>query len=439
MANLKQATTTPANLKNMKPISSPAGGTTGGPSGIPPVALTGLSPTGIGPIPALLGTTYDTIRQWIRPSNNPQYRIFPLPAKASSQISSIVNSTVSESVNPITSVPFNAITTGINTTALKVGNGGVLNAQGTGVINATEINGIPITGTLTHAGQIPISQPGNASAVWADPLVQGLYPTGTNVLTGGTGSTSINPVLIGAQDPSNLLQNLRVDASKNLFVTGTLAGGLTNNNAAPGATNVGVLPNIANASDPSWTEGYQTLLSSTLAGYLRTILHTETTKVIGTVRVQGNVGGVLDAATGAGVPANAVQVGGSDGTNLRALTTDTTGTLITRPAAPTTSLYTLAAISISSSGVIGPAASGSTTVRIYRIFFVNSSTTTSTAVMIQDSTPTNLSGAFLLSSGGSFALDGKGDPLFISAAGKAIQLNLSVGVQISGTVWYTQS
>ena len=220
MANLKQATTPPTNLKNMQPVSAPPRA----PSGIPPVALTGLGSTSIGPIPALLGTTYDTIRQWIRPSNNPQYRIFPMPVKASLQANAVANSAASQSVTPATSVPFNDVTTGINNTLLTVGIGGVLEASGTGVIDATEINGIPITGALTHAGMIPISQPGNTDAVWADPLVQGLYPTGTNVLTGGTGGTSINPVLVGAQNPSNLLENLRVDASGNLFTIGASGG-----------------------------------------------------------------------------------------------------------------------------------------------------------------------------------------------------------------------
>jgi hypothetical protein len=87
--------------------------------------------------------------------------------------------------------------------------------------NASSINGIPITGALTHAGQIPISQPDNASAVWGDPLVQGLYAPGANVLTANPGSTPINPVLIGATNPSNLLKSLNVDSSGNLLVAGT--------------------------------------------------------------------------------------------------------------------------------------------------------------------------------------------------------------------------
>lgn len=51
--------------------------------------------------------------------------------------------------------------------------------------------------------------------------------------------------------------------------TVTAAGTLTNNNAAPAATNFGVLSARANAAAPSYTEGNQTLLSTDLAGNLR--------------------------------------------------------------------------------------------------------------------------------------------------------------------------
>ena len=52
------------------------------------------------------------------------------------------------------------------------------------------------------------------------------------------------------------------------------------------------------------------------------------TTVTNPVKIEGNAGGILDAATGAAVPANAIQVGGSDGTDLRALRTSTAGTQI---------------------------------------------------------------------------------------------------------------
>jgi hypothetical protein len=50
---------------------------------------------------------------------------------------------------------------------------------------------------------------------------------------------------------------------------GRVAGGLTNNNAAPGATNVGTLGARATAAAPSYTEGNQVTLSTDLSGRLR--------------------------------------------------------------------------------------------------------------------------------------------------------------------------
>lgn len=60
-------------------------------------------------------------------------------------------------------------------------------------------------------------------------------------------------------------------AIQNPGATGTVpvAGGLTNNNAAPSNNNVGALVAIANAAAPTYTEGFQVLLSTDLAGILR--------------------------------------------------------------------------------------------------------------------------------------------------------------------------
>jgi hypothetical protein len=56
----------------------------------------------------------------------------------------------------------------------------------------------------THPGQLLISQPGNTSAVWADPQVQGLYPAGSTICPAPPYEppTCINPVLIGGQGES---------------------------------------------------------------------------------------------------------------------------------------------------------------------------------------------------------------------------------------------
>jgi len=158
----------------------------------------------------------------------------------------------------------------------------------------SHLNGALITGPIT-LGKIPIGQAGG-TIVWADPVVQGVYPDGTNIAAPGTPGdlSTIQPVYIGGNKAGNLT-GLVLDASGNLninvasssgpiAVTGTffqatqpvsvastviVAGSLTNNNAAPIGDNIGVLSAKANASAPTYTEGDQVLLSTDLSGALR--------------------------------------------------------------------------------------------------------------------------------------------------------------------------
>lgn len=134
------------------------------------------------------------------------------------------------------SLSFEGITSGENVQAtMKVGTGASIIPDGGGVIDATEINGIPITGMLTHPGQIPISQPGNASAIWSDPLVQGTQAAGTTAST-------INPVLVSGKGADGNQHDLSTDNSGNLNVInpGTFAvqdnGTATTSTAANTAT-----------------------------------------------------------------------------------------------------------------------------------------------------------------------------------------------------------
>jgi hypothetical protein len=77
---------------------------------------------------------------------------------------------------------FASITSGVNTKAdMTVGDGASLEAGGTGVINATEINGIPIQGTPA-GGDVPIYNASSEVAVWA-PMVLG---SGTFEINDGT-------------------------------------------------------------------------------------------------------------------------------------------------------------------------------------------------------------------------------------------------------------
>lgn len=113
-----------------------------------------------------------------------------------------------------TSTSFAAITTGTNVDAtMTVGTGANLGYTGAGVVNANEIGGINVDGNApTHAGEVLISQPGNTTAVWADPQVQGLYAAGSSITVPPpyTPPTTIQPILIGGADPSGTLRNIAV-------------------------------------------------------------------------------------------------------------------------------------------------------------------------------------------------------------------------------------
>lgn len=103
-------------------------------------------------------------------------------------------------------VTFDGVFTGVNTgQTLSIGDGSVLAYEGTGTINANEIGSVNVTGNEpTHPGQVLISQPGNTTAVWADPQVQGLYAEGSTILSppAYTPPTTIQPVLVGGRGTS---------------------------------------------------------------------------------------------------------------------------------------------------------------------------------------------------------------------------------------------
>ena len=205
-----------------------------------------------------------------------------------------------------TTVAFGSVTSGTNSSqTLLVGNGSSLSFTGTGVINANEVGGINVAGNSpTHAGQLLISQPGNTTALWADPQVQGLYDAGSTISPAPAfvAPTNIQPVLIGGSDGS-VLRNVLTDSSGHLVVnvngtvavtqstspwvvslasttiTGTVAvtqstspwvvGGSQTDNTANTTTKFATIPARANASPPAWTEGFQVPLSTDLSGNLR--------------------------------------------------------------------------------------------------------------------------------------------------------------------------
>jgi hypothetical protein len=168
----------------------------------------------------------------------------------------------------------------------------------------------PVSGTVTT------SPPSNASTNVAQ--INGVAPlmgngvTGTGSqrvtiasdntafgvkLTDGTNTQAVKAAstAAAATDPSSVTQ--LSPNQPQLTTPLNVQGAKTNNNAAPGATNIGTLPGIANAAPPSFTEGNQGALSIDLKGNLRVYGHPP--DVLGCYMVNGRTStyAALSAAT----------------------------------------------------------------------------------------------------------------------------------------------
>lgn len=112
------------------------------------------------------------------------------------------------------------------------------------------------TGTALGTSGNPIFT--SAAAAPGTTNVQGVQAAGAAITE--------NPVLIAGQNGGNV--KLWSLTSGGL---GLVAGGLANNNAAPATDFLEVLPALANAAVPSYTEGNSVLLSVDLKGQQRTL------------------------------------------------------------------------------------------------------------------------------------------------------------------------
>lgn len=118
------------------------------------------------------------------------------------------------------------------------------------------------------------------------PMCMGWNGTAANALevdSAGNLNVNVNTLLAG-EDLDAGYTVVHLDS------TSAALGTKTNNAAVPGATNVGALCAVANASAPTWTETYLTALSVDLAGNLRT----NTAMINGVAVLMGN------GATGTG-------------------------------------------------------------------------------------------------------------------------------------------
>jgi hypothetical protein len=96
-------------------------------------------------------------------------------------------------------------------------------ACGSAAFLCTDITGTEVEVDIshpTHPGQMLISQPGNTSAIWADPQVQGLYAAGSTICPAPVyvPPTCIQPILIGGADCAGKLQNVSVTTGGELII-----------------------------------------------------------------------------------------------------------------------------------------------------------------------------------------------------------------------------
>lgn len=153
-------------------------------------------------------------------------------------------------------------------------------------VNITGINGT--APALTNPLPVELSDGTNPLGVVGNPAITKdqsdvapgtSAPTVIGVVGGKTndGTPQYQPIPEGAGGRSVIVEGVAggtaVPISGSVSVTGTatVAGGKTNNNAAPGATNVGVLPSVANATPPVYTEGNEVLGSTDLQGNTRVV------------------------------------------------------------------------------------------------------------------------------------------------------------------------
>lgn len=97
MPPLKDATKKPSNIGELIPPATP---TAQNPPPIIPREQPGLSPTALGPAPAVWTTGFDSIRQWVRPGTS-QSRFPSLPTKSNPQINASSRGVSSQVVAPV--------------------------------------------------------------------------------------------------------------------------------------------------------------------------------------------------------------------------------------------------------------------------------------------------------------------------------------------------
>jgi hypothetical protein len=162
-------------------------------------------------------------------------------------------------VNDASSAVIGHVITDTGSTTAVTGN--VTVVQPTGTSLHTVVDNFPADTDAVAIGSTTSGQLGSLSMG----AVTTAAPTYVTAQTNPLSLTTAGALRV---DGSGVTQPVSL-TSTTITGTVTVAGNRTNNNAVPGATNEGVLPALANASNPTWTEGNLVLLSEDLTGNLR--------------------------------------------------------------------------------------------------------------------------------------------------------------------------
>jgi hypothetical protein len=190
------------------------------------------------------------------------------------------------------------VTVGYAATQLQNQNANIVPVSFSGTLNSN----------LTQVGGTSVG----AATAWGTAPTGNVQGTNAELFAGNTALTAT-----GSSLNVNVTGTAAVTQSTSPWV---VAGNLTNNNATPAATNVGVLPAIAEAtvSGSLYTSGRQVLLVTDTAGNLNTDLQYIAGNAVSTaatgvqlVGIEGHTGAALDVVIGgATAAANALQIAG---------------------------------------------------------------------------------------------------------------------------------
>jgi len=344
MPGLKDALKKPDNIGDMIPPVSPSA------QNVPAVTQReqpGLAPGSLGPAPSIWTTSFDSVRQWIRPGTS-QQRFPPLPVKANPQVNaaarsaaqSVVAATTAATPTDDDSIGLNlqtgrvyAIQSGDENKLISIGNaaGGFVYLPPVGISSpnpsfglntqATAASDNTLVGTSQSYG--PFTPSDATQCVFTAIVTEGITtiaPSGSSVVLGGNhlflSTLTVNPTTYTASYPAGAGASIAAASFDTITGTATISqssvGSYTN---AIGGTAGAVSTSALSTGVPS---AHSIVLAVDMIWIVAESGHPAVGGPAGITSIaddQGNVYQLLDSATAA-LPIN---IGGFTNSTLAAL------------------------------------------------------------------------------------------------------------------------